>query len=70
MAFLFGERLGHCGTLHLGAKPGVVFEAALVILQDDLVEAPRVALAPESIAMPRRIGVDEGCTFAGWLLTL
>lgn len=69
MAFLLGERLSHSGTLHLGAKPGFVFEAALVILQDDLVEAPRVALAPESIAMPRRIGIDEDVSFAGRLLT-
>ena len=70
MALLFGERLGHSGTLHMGAKPGFVFEAALVLLQDDLVEALRVALAPESIAMPRRIGIDEDCTFAERLLTL
>lgn len=70
MALLFRERLSHSGTLHLEAKPGLVFEAALVILQDDLVGAPRVALAPESIAMPRRIGIDKGCTLAGRLLTL
>ena len=53
MDFLFEERLSHSGTSHLGAKLGFVFEAVLVILQDDLVEALRMALAPESIAMPR-----------------
>lgn len=62
MALLFGERLSHSGISHLGAKLGFVFEAALVILQDDLVEALRVALASESITMPRRIGIEEDCS--------
>ena len=69
MAFLFEDGLSHSGTLHSGAKLGLVFEAARVIWQDDVAEALRVALAPESIAMPRRIGFDEEL-FAGRLLTL
>lgn len=54
--------VNHSGTLHLGAKLGPVFEANLVLVQDDLVVALWVALAPESIAMPRRIGIDEDST--------
>lgn len=53
MDSLFMERSSHSGTSHFGAKLDFVFGAALVILQVDVVEAFQVALAPESIAMPR-----------------
>ena len=59
MGFMLKERLDHSGHLHLGAKLGFVYEAALVLLEDDLVTALWVALAPESIAMPREIWIDK-----------
>ena len=54
--------------MHLEAQLGLIFETALVTKEVDFAAAPWVILAPESIAMPRGIGIDKEIAFWGQLL--